>query len=236
MLRAIFSPLLMKIVSWSLDFVRLCHGRAPHEVLPMLTVLLARSTRAEPMHSIKHAMDFLHLQRQATSGMRDVPAVVPVDHTYSLHGAAEAVAGLSRGIDAAIPASSSLASGSGCANATISGEHMRPTIDVLQPATHTFDSLDLAEVLSSVMERRSAGDPAWAADLAKQRSVHAIILKLHLKAEADAGEPLQSDAVCDALHVRVFGAGLVCSIEFTCHHLTVAVTTFSRTSVPPELR
>lgn len=156
------------------------------------------------MLNIKHAMDFLHMQRQAASGLRDMPAVVPVDHNVPLHSAREAggpVAGSRLDIDAAIPASTSLSRGEVFGIGASAGEPVRPVIDVLKPATHTFDSMDLTEVLSSVMERQGGGDPAWAAELAEERSVHAIILKLHLQAEADAVDPLQPEAVCDALQV-----------------------------------
>lgn len=156
------------------------------------------------MHNIKHVMDFLHMQRQAASSLRDVPAVVPVDRGVSLHGVGGAVACLPQGIDASIPASSSVPACATFGIGASGGEPARHAADVLQPATCVFDSMELAEVLSSVMERQGGGDPAWAAELAEQRIVHAIILKLHLQAEADSEVFLQPEPVCDALHVCSF--------------------------------
>lgn len=142
------------------------------------------------------------MQRQAASGMRDVPAVVPVDRGISAHDAIDPVTALSPGMESAVPASNSLRGGVVLGIGASNGDPARAVIDVLQPATHAFDTWELKDVLSSVMERQACGDPAWAAELAGQRIVHAIILKLHLYAENVGDESVQPEAVCDALHVR----------------------------------
>ena len=153
------------------------------------------------MQGVKHVMDFLTNQRQAASGLREFPAVIPDSRSLSLHGPADAVVGTPDGIDSAIPSSSSLTSSPVFGIGASSGEPVKPAVDVLQPATDSFNMLKLADLLGSVTERVGGGDAAEAAELAEQRIVHAMILKLHLKAESETEESMQPDAVCNALHV-----------------------------------
>ena len=148
-------------------------------------------------------MDFLTNCRQAASGLRELPAVGPRGRSLALHGAADVIAGFPDGIDSAIPSSSSLTSSPMFGIGASSGEPVRPAADVLRPATDMFDALKLADVLCIVKEQHGCGDATWAAELAEQRIVHAIILKLHLKAESEGEDSMQPEAVCDALHVCI---------------------------------